>query len=252
MKLLQIDRRGSVVREWKNIAEAADVLQLDSSHIGKCTRGLRATHGGFEWRYDNSTDTQLIEDITELSNESLADSIEKRSADYRKDSAVLSAKTEKSIQSLEEAIAFFEIDTEKWEVDRWVCNSWDVTSVEFGKRTNYQVKVFLKPKVKTTEEVLVDVNRILKDYVPKSINIVKGAGTITANFADFHIGADIRDLVRTKDFNIKILADYLFSSAEIINSFGANRVVLNLHGDFFESISGLNHSDSWKSMGKGM
>lgn len=67
--------------------------------------------------------------------------------DFRKDSATFEYKGEKSIQSLEEAIDFFEVDVEEWEVERWVCNSWDVTMKidnEPVKKTNYQVKVWLQ------------------------------------------------------------------------------------------------------------
>lgn len=54
------------------------------------------------------------------------------------------------ITSLEQAIEFFEIDLDVWEVERYVCNSWDVSSnTEAGwtKTTNYQVKVWLRPNI---------------------------------------------------------------------------------------------------------
>ena len=51
----------------------------------------------------------------------------------------LSYKGKQSITSLEEAIEFFEIDTNTWSVAAWTCNSWDA-----GENTNYQVKVRLE------------------------------------------------------------------------------------------------------------
>lgn len=243
MRILQIGEDGKLIREWTSVSDAANALCLDRSHIRKCLIGKRLSHGGFKWSY-------LSND--EGDEDANSESLESKSFDYKSDSAILSAKTEKSITSLEEAIEFFEVDTTKWEVERFIVNSWDVTGTVLGKRTNYQVKVYLKPREETTEEVVVKLNDILEKYVPKNINITKGSGVITANFADFHIGAEIKNLTRTKDFDIKILADYLYSSAELINSHNAQSVVVNLHGDFFESISGLNHLDSWKSIGTGM
>lgn len=57
-------------------------------------------------------------------------------------------KGSRPITSLEEAIDFFEIDLDKWDVERYICNSWDVSSKQDGgfvKSTNYQVKVWLQP-----------------------------------------------------------------------------------------------------------
>lgn len=50
----------------------------------------------------------------------------------RKDKMVLTHKGRQSITSLDQAIEFFEIDTENWDVVNWVANSWDVTSVKNG------------------------------------------------------------------------------------------------------------------------
>ena len=92
----------------------------------------------------------------------------------------------------------------------------------------------------------------MKTCKPKVIQYGKGSGTITVELADFHIGADIRDLTRTSNFNIDILTGYLTNIAEIVNGYVPDQVVINMHGDFVESITGLNHPDSWKSMGNGM
>lgn len=63
-----------------------------------------------------------------------------------------------SLQSEEEAIEYFNVDTDKWEVDKFVVNSWDV-NMKGGRKTNYQVKLWLKriEKVKVSK--------------PKEINI---------------------------------------------------------------------------------
>lgn len=248
MKILQIDGNGRIVHQWEKVSDAAETLNLDSSHIYKCLTGKRSTHGGYNWKYSEG-------DVDIESNE---EGLENKTFDYSSDKAVLSAKTEKSITSLEEAIEFFEIDTDKWEIDRFIVNSWDVSmkdELNKGctiKRTNYQVKVYLKLKQLTVDEIMVDLGKELDGYTPKNLFISKGSGVITVELSDFHIGADIRNLTRTKDFNIKILGDYLYSIADIVNSYKSEAVIVNLHGDFFESISGLNHDDTFKGIGQGM
>lgn len=66
-----------------------------------------------------------------------------------------------SLQSEEEAIEYFNIDLDKWEVDRFVVNSWDV-NMKGARKTNYQVKLWLKRIEK------------IKVQKPKDINIKVG------------------------------------------------------------------------------
>lgn len=248
MKILQIDGNGRIVGEYSNPSEAAKRTGFDSSHIIKVLKGKRSTHGGYKWRYEDGEVDQEDSD-TEF--------LESRTREYKGNKAVLTAKTERSIQSLEEAIEFFEIDTDKWDVDRFVVNSWDVSMKSKDgssfKRTNYQVKVWLVPRERTVDEVVQSLNKVLSDYTPKPIPHTSGGnGVITVELADFHIGADIRNLTRTPDFNIGIIGDYIHSITKIVNEYKADAVVYNMHGDFVESITGLNHEDSWKSVGMDM
>lgn len=73
---------------------------------------------------------------------------ESRAVEETKTGKTYTYKGNRPITSLEEAVEFFEVDLQKWEVERWVCNAWDVskaTDAGFEKTTNYQVKVWLKP-----------------------------------------------------------------------------------------------------------
>ena len=76
------------------------------------------------------------------------------SSTYNEDSAVLQYKGSTSIQSKEEAIKHFKIDTKVWDVKKYEVNSWDVTMLVKVKDThvpkkvtNYQVKLHLVPKI---------------------------------------------------------------------------------------------------------
>lgn len=237
MNIIKLSLEGVILDTYPSLKEAARVNDLDISHINKVLKGKRKTHGGFLWR---------AEDLTTSS--------EKLRLDYAENSAILEGTTEKSITSKEEAISFFDVDLETWDVERYVVNSWDVTMKGPNglplKRTNYQVKLWLVKKRPSIEEVSKDILAELKDHVPRRVIEVDGRGTITVELADFHIGADIRNLARTPDFNTGVIVDYMSEIVSTVNGFGALNVVVNLHGDFVESVTGLNHDDSWKSMGK--
>jgi len=70
--------------------------------------------------------------------------------------------------------------------------------------------------------------------------------------ADYHIGAYIEGLIKTKDFSVEVVTDYLNQVAEDINSFRYSEVHLVILGDLIESFTGLNYINSWKGMQSGM
>jgi len=159
-------------------------------------------------------------------------------------------KGEKPITSLAEAVEFFRIDLTKFEVTGYTCNAWDVTSQK-GKKTNYQVKLTLKPREKE-----IDYQEIRKnlDSAISTANIKRTPGTNhgVLCLADLHIGADIQKLAKTQDFNYKTVIEYLRQIADKVNQRGYEKVSIIFLGDFIESFTGLNHINSWKSMGKGL
>jgi predicted phosphodiesterase len=69
--------------------------------------------------------------------------------------------------------------------------------------------------------------------------------------ADYHIGAYIEGLVKTQDFSIGQVIEYLDQVAEDINSFRYSEVHLIILGDLIESFTGLNHINSWKGLESG-
>lgn len=242
MKILQLDDANNIIGRFNSASEAAKNTGLDGSHILKVLKGARRKHGGFRWI---SIDFPSEENVKSSFDEN-------KTSEYYKDKAILTAKTEKSITSLEEAIAFFEVDCEKWDVERFLVNSWDVTSTS-GKSTNYQVKVWLKAKEIVFDEFFKNLSEaVAKSNLPYITTTTVRGGTISVELSDFHIGADVRDLYNVLDFNIDIISNYLESIAHIVNSYDADNVVYNLHGDFIESMTGLNHEDTWKEIARGM
>lgn len=149
-----------------------------------------------------------------------------------------------SITSLEQAIEFFEIDTNKWQVQSWTANSWDT-----GNNTNYQVKLKLEPISSITsfsiDELKEKYNKAVKTITPRK---VKGTNTGVLILADFHVGAKVKDLNITPDFSYDILVDRLEQTARHINKCQYEKVELVLLGDFIESFTGLNHTNTWQEL----
>ena len=158
----------------------------------------------------------------------------------------LSYKGKQSITSLEEAIEFFEIDTNTWSVAAWTCNSWDA-----GENTNYQVKVRLE-RIAPDEFNAEDFDALLKQYKKTVTKVkrrkVKGAGTGVAVLSDFHIGAKVQDMMQTDDFSYEVVVDRLKQAADQINRMGYKKVEVAMLGDFIETFTGLNHMNSWQQL----
>ena len=179
---------------------------------------------------DNSKSSTIADNLTSIqSNED--------------GSKEFSYKGSRSITSLDEAIEFFEVDTAKWQITSWTCNSWDA-----GDKTNYQVKVKLAP-IGPADIDLTDV----KDAYVKSVRKVKtrkvkGAGTGVAVISDFHIGAKVTDMLQTDDFSYDVVVDRLNQAALQINRLNYKKVEVAMLGDFIETLTGLNHMNSWQQL----
>lgn len=150
------------------------------------------------------------------------------------DSASYEYSGTKSIKTLEEAIELFKIDLTKWEVERWVCNSWDVNArareqdlswkdgVMNGHAiredawrtvTNYQIKVWLKKigKGKSYFDIKDEMLAEIKEYAPKypSINYeIKNEGhLLVVDPADIHIGKLASSFETGETYNNQIAVD---------------------------------------------
>ena len=155
----------------------------------------------------------------------------------------MSYKGSSSITSLDEAIAFFEVDTAKWQITSWTCNSWDA-----GDKTNYQVKVKLAP-VGPADIDLTEVQEAYNASVRRvKLRRIKGAGTGVAVLSDFHIGAKVTDMLQTDDFSYDVVVDRLNQAAEQINRLNYETVEVAMLGDFIETFTGLNHMNSWQQL----
>ena len=151
----------------------------------------------------------------------------------------------KKIESVEEAMEFFKVDTAKWEVSGWSASVWGSEA----ERTS--VKLTLKPLSADgpdLEALLDGYRKAVKKVKPRKI---KGKGKGIAVLADVHAGAKVKDELRTEDFSPEILVQRLDDVASEINEAGFKEVTVVVLGDFIESFSGHNHANTFKSLEHG-
>jgi hypothetical protein len=178
----------------------------------------------------------------------------------------------KEISSLEEAIKFFKIDTNLWEIDRFVCNSYPVSAkyrdqdltwdngVMDGKairknewitKVNYQVKVFVKKKVEIHRSILFEdfYKDLLKKHAPNKYKHVKYSvekekNLLEINICDLHLGKLCWGGEVGNNYDIKI-ASRRFNQAlhDLIERAGKDnfsRILFVVGNDFFNSDNHIN------------
>lgn len=187
---------------------------------------------------------------------------DKKTEEYKADgTASFEYKGNKSITSLEEAIAFFNIDTTIWDVERWICNSWDMGSKwrkqdlswnngvmhgtavrknKFITNTNYQVKVWLKKKQGFSPDAFVE---FLKTYTPKPVNIVNYTRIVDSktivdaeiSIADFHLDRRVLagDTIDERKEEYKRILDGLLE--KLTSVYHVRKLVFVLGNDLFNT-----------------
>lgn len=76
-------------------------------------------------------------------------------------------------------------------------------------------------------------------------------GDIVIVLSDLHLGALVTGLQKTSDFSKKICMDYLMKAAQEVNNLAYDNAHVHILGDLVETVSGLNHINSWQSIGSG-
>lgn len=102
------------------------------------------------------------------------------------------------ITDLEGALSYSNVDLDKYEVERYIVNSWETTisaaKTGTGKNetfTNYQVKVWLKPKIKNDleEAIKIYAANISKYRIKKTTRRKKSSGVaLEMALLDAHLG----------------------------------------------------------------
>lgn len=170
-------------------------------------------------------------------------------AGHENNTTVYTYKGEQSIQSLEDALIFFKVDTTIWQVDRYICNSWD-SQKDGNKIVLYQVKLILNRKAPTQEipDIKNEAIEYIKTLVPKKVKGGCSSGVVV--LSDLHIGAEISRSAINQHFDVGTVIDRLQEAAAVINARNYESVSVCLLGDFIESFTGLNHASTWHELSK--
>ena len=114
----------------------------------------------------------------------------------------------KPLTSKAAAIKFFKIDTKEYEVEKFVCKSWPTTmkidDTQPVQVMNYGVTLHC---LKKASEIALPQLKITKRNLVKSTDCELNWG-ITP-LSDFHLGAYVGDLIKTKNFSFDIISKYL-------------------------------------------
>lgn len=115
------------------------------------------------------------------------------------DSAEYSFKTNKVIKSLDELVEACDIDLKLWQIERWVCNKWEVGAKDSNNTIQvtplFQVKVWLKPIHKQQNEIIDLIKGIIENTKKSVIKFpnqvkLKEKRALKVTLSDIHLGLD--------------------------------------------------------------
>lgn len=137
-----------------------------------------------------------------LSAPKAAQPSEERTDDIRKDSWTITMPRTR-IHTLDELLDFCEVDRQVWEVDRFVCNKWEMGYKDHAQHAQveplYQIKAWLKKKavIETILKEIADLKAQAAQYAPHFPTIIRVRSSYGSNtwvehaLYDHHVGAQI-------------------------------------------------------------
>jgi len=192
------------------------------------------------------------------SQENKEDSSDPKNNTYRYEengnSANVTTKTNKQIKTLEELIEVAQIDTNVWEVERWICNKWDIHG-EFKDgeniKTNWQVKAWLKKKVFEilSKGIKEDFIEDAKKYAPKYEKIIypkkeNSKNLLEISIWDLHLGKLAWGEEVGEDYDSKIAKERFIKCLEgllnMTKNFNYEKILFVIGNDFLNSDNRFN------------
>lgn len=162
---------------WKKSKKFyADKLGITEAEVSELLKEIKGSQDSIR----NEAETSSYIDALE-------DAVVKYEEDLARGTGEIIFNSAEEIRSLDELIVKCKIDTEKWEITKYVQNYWGS-----GKTPHWQVKAWMTKK--TTEQVFQDsFVEFLKDYLPTSTYIngprysSKAIGCLVINKQDSHL-----------------------------------------------------------------
>jgi hypothetical protein len=118
----------------------------------------------------------------------------------------------------------------------------------------------LSVRIKTKEDTSDELGKLLdaaeelinKDFWHVAPRLkAKGSNIGVVHISDLHLGAWVKGLVKTPDYDLNILKNKLLDAVDTVNAMGYAEVHVNCYGDLIEGF-GSNHPNSWKEMENGI
>lgn len=187
---------------------------------------------------------------------------EKLSTDFNDDSGKIQFQG-KGVKTIDDVLARAEIDTDIWEVERVVCNQWDVSAKyrdtnlewkdgrmeghsihrpEWNVNTNYQIKVWLKRKLtKSQKSHLDNVLERMKDHAPKykkiKRKVIDNPHMLEIALFDAHFGKLAWGGETLEDYDCKIASElYMNACKDLLDRaapFNVDRILFPIGHDLF-------------------
>jgi len=171
-------------------------------------------------------------------------------------------RTALQLRSVEDVVEHFQIDLDKFKIDRVRVGTWE-SPIKLGDdlvtHTSHQVRVDVKPRPQPFDYGVAfdEIENYVRDR-RRSIRRNRkerpdgGAGVVV--FSDIHVGAKAtteKGIVATREFCLDTLIYYMEEMVRWVNACELSSVHVFGLGDFVESITGLNHLNSWQGMEEG-
>jgi len=113
------------------------------------------------------------------------------------DSAELTTLTAEPIRTLEDLIRVCQIDTDTWDIERWIANKWEMGSTDANKQSHvrplFQIKAWLKKRVQRLA-IVGEIDALIaaaKEKLPARPKLAKATNTghmLEIAIPDLHIG----------------------------------------------------------------
>lgn len=139
-----------------------------------------------------------------------------------------------------------------------IINSGEMTTMKHQKalQTKYQKVISSDNRDKIWQNTII--SEVLAEYATSEKPVIK-VNTKTHspyyemdwNFTDIHGGSKAEKMKITADWSMAKLEQTLDRATQVINGYGCARNHINFLGDLVETISGVNHPDSWKLVENG-
>jgi hypothetical protein len=169
---------------------------------------------------------------------------EERKWDEKDDSAIFEYQGTKKIDNFEDAIKYSGVDTEVWEAERKIFNSWEVTmKIDDApvKRTNFQFKIWFRRKKygfdDFRDDLLHSINSIGSRVVRPKFTPTKSGYALELDVFDPHFGKLSWGKETGEDYDINIAKQrYLSAVLDLCNKssfYEIEEVVYPIGQDYF-------------------